>query len=60
MALLTSIDVLSKTSANYYAYTLLLKATRLLDWAIKIFSADDNKIFTGGGKANKTIVNLSN
>ena len=40
-------------------FTLLLKATGLLDWAPKTFGADNNKVVRVGGRANRTVMNLS-
>ena len=40
-------------------YTLLLKATRSSNLALKAFKANDNKIFGVDDRANKMVVNLS-
>ena len=39
--------------------TLLLKATGSSDLALKVFRADNNEVVRVGGRANRTVVNLS-
>ena len=39
--------------------TLLLKVTILSDSALKAFRADNNEIVEVGGRANRTVINLS-